>query len=204
MAEMRGGGDLEEMIAIDILPGGYVLSGYTYSSDGDITDHHGSADFWVVRLNEDGSMVWQRTLGGTENENSYAICSTVDGGYILSGFTYSNNGDVSGNNGSGDAWIVKLAPDPTGVSGQGAGAHFSLFPNPTTGDLTIHFEATSSRSNSIGLYDGAGRLLMNLQGANTTTRNSLIKFSIADLPAGIYYLHGVFDARQSTHKVVKL
>ena len=53
--------------------GGYIVAGYTYSNDGDVTGYHGGtnqygyplADAWVVKLNAAGGMVWQRCLGGT-------------------------------------------------------------------------------------------------------------------------------------------
>jgi len=51
---------------------------------------------------------WQNPLGGTGNEWSYCILHTSDGGSIHAGTSGSNNGDVSGNHGANDAWVVKL------------------------------------------------------------------------------------------------
>ena len=51
---------------------------------------------------------WQKCLGGSGTEKANSIHQTSDGGYILSGCTYSNDGDVSGNQGLQDFWIVKL------------------------------------------------------------------------------------------------
>ena len=55
------------------------------------------------------SIQWQRSMGGTSVERANAIKPTSDGGYITVGYTWSNNGDVSGNHGSTDFWVVKLA-----------------------------------------------------------------------------------------------
>jgi hypothetical protein len=55
---------------------------------------------------------WQRTFGGTLDDTGASIAQTTDGGYILCGTTYSNNGNVSGNHGQGDIWVVKI--DATG------------------------------------------------------------------------------------------
>ena len=91
--------------------GGYIVAGDTYSNDGDVTGNHGGYDYWVVKLDANGNRIWQKTLGGTRGEQAYSIKQTKDGGYIVAGLTYSNDGDVTGNNGSSsfsDYWIVKL------------------------------------------------------------------------------------------------
>jgi len=92
--------------------GGYIVAGYTWSNDGDVFGNHGSYDYWIVKLNGNGELEWQKCLGGTCYEKAYSIQQTSDGGYIVAGYTGSNDGDVSGNHGSRDYWIVKL--DETG------------------------------------------------------------------------------------------
>ena len=89
--------------------GGYVLAGSTESNDGDVTGNHGGQDFWIVKLKEDGELEWQRCLGGSSNDTASVVQQTIDGGYIVSGYTESNDGDVSGNRGNSDYWLVKLS-----------------------------------------------------------------------------------------------
>ncbi len=93
--------------------GGYIVAGSTASTNGDITFNHGSYDFWVVKLDNTGVLQWQTTLGGTGNDNASSIQQTSDGGYIVGGSTNSTDGDVTGNQGNVDFWVVKL--DNTGV-----------------------------------------------------------------------------------------
>ncbi len=93
---------------IQTLDGGYVVAGQTSSYDGDVFGFHGSIDMWVVKLDNAGSIQWQRCLGGTSEEQANSIIQTLDGGYVVAGQTSSTNGDVSGNNGSSDFWVVKL------------------------------------------------------------------------------------------------
>lgn len=50
---------------------------------------------------------WQKSLGGSEADSAHSIQQTTDGGYIVAGISYSNDGDVIGNHGDGDFWIVK-------------------------------------------------------------------------------------------------
>jgi len=88
--------------------GSYIFAGGTYSNDGDVSGNHGGQDAWIVKLNASGELEWQKCLGGSGNDFANSILHTSDGGYIFAGFTQSNDGDVSGNNGGQDAWIVKL------------------------------------------------------------------------------------------------
>lgn len=87
---------------------GYALLGYTGSSNGDVTSNQGNSDFWVVKLDANGTTVWQRTYGGSASDEGHSIHATSDGGYALAGQTRSNNGDVSGQHGEEDIWLVKI------------------------------------------------------------------------------------------------
>ncbi|RXE57082.1 hypothetical protein ABH15_02850 [Methanoculleus taiwanensis] len=90
--------------------GGYILIGRTSSNDGDVSGNHGSMDLWVVKLTESGTLAWQRCLGGSEDDMGSGIWVKSDGGYLLAGATESDSGQVTGNHGDGDAWLVELTP----------------------------------------------------------------------------------------------
>jgi hypothetical protein len=88
---------------------GYLVSGRTTSNNGDITSTKGGIDMWVVKLDANGAITWQKTYGGNADEYSVAAAATPDGGYVLTGYTLSNNnGDVAQNHGNTDFWIVKI------------------------------------------------------------------------------------------------
>ncbi|MBN8676660.1 MAG: T9SS type A sorting domain-containing protein [Chitinophagales bacterium] len=104
-----GGSDSDEATSVQqTQDGGYIVSGSTISFDGDVIGNHGGGDYWVLKLSETGQLGWKKTFGGTNNEGCYKVRPTSDGGYILAGYTYSNGGQVSGNHGDIDAWIVKI------------------------------------------------------------------------------------------------
>jgi len=88
--------------------GGFIVAGFTQSNNGDVSGNHGFSDYWVVKLDGSGNIEWQKSLGGSGDENASSIRQTTDGGFIVAGFTASNDGDVSGNHGSRDYWIIKL------------------------------------------------------------------------------------------------
>ncbi len=88
--------------------GGYIVAGSSASNDGDVSGNHGNYDYWIVKLDDSGNIQWQRSLGGSDFDQANSIIHTSDGGYIVAGFSKSNDGDVSGNHGNEDYWIVKL------------------------------------------------------------------------------------------------
>jgi len=93
--------------------GDFVITGHTYSRDGDITENKGKSDYWVFVIDTAGNILGQRTLGGSGNDKAAAITPTFDGGYAIGGSTTSSDGDVSGYHGMEDFWVVKLNPEGT-------------------------------------------------------------------------------------------
>ena len=88
--------------------GEYIIAGNTNSNDGDVSGNNGSSDYWIVKLDNSGDIVWQKCLGGSGDDIAASVQQTNDRGYIIAGYTNSTDGYVSGNNGSSDYWIVKL------------------------------------------------------------------------------------------------
>jgi hypothetical protein len=108
------GGNADE-VAYSVLQtadGGYILTGTSASSaTGNITQNSfGNEDLWVVKLNAAGTILWNKLYGGSGSDNGRAIHQTVDGGFIVTGFTTSSaNGTVIGtNHGANDVWVLKL------------------------------------------------------------------------------------------------
>lgn len=91
--------------------GGYVMAGFTESADFDIENSRGSYDFWAVKVDDKGNLVWEGSFGGTGIERAQDISKTVDGGYVITGNTFSSDTDVSKNNGESDVWLIKIDAD---------------------------------------------------------------------------------------------
>ncbi|MDN5360538.1 MAG: flagellin, partial [Thermotogaceae bacterium] len=79
---------------------------------GDVSGNHGGYDYWIVKLNSDGTLDWEKSLGGSDYDGASSIQQTTDGGYIVAGRSKSNDGDVSENS-DNDSWIVKLSNKQT-------------------------------------------------------------------------------------------
>lgn len=104
-----GGSDADQASDIQQTDdGGYIVAGLSFSSDGNVTVNHGQDDYWIVKLDANGNIKWQKSFGGSYYEVPYSLDKTNDGGYIIAGSSASNDGDVAGNKGEDDYWIVKL------------------------------------------------------------------------------------------------
>lgn len=107
--KVLGGTGDDQTFAIKRVPeGGYILAASTTSNDGQVRGYHGNLDAWLVKLNTDGELLWQKTLGGTGDDYFKSIALSVDGGYTLAGITSSSDGDLSGSHGNTDAWVVNI------------------------------------------------------------------------------------------------
>ena len=76
--------------------GGFIVAGETSSSGA------GYADFWILKLNANGDIVWQKTYGGSNDDIARSIQQTLDGGFIVAGETSSSGA------GYADFWILKI------------------------------------------------------------------------------------------------
>jgi len=88
--------------------GGYVMAGFSESEDFDISDPKGSYDFWVVKIDGEGQLVWEQSFGGSGIDIAQDIARTEDGGYIITGSTISTDGDIAATHGESDVWVIKI------------------------------------------------------------------------------------------------
>ncbi len=72
--------------------GGVVVFGWTGSQDGEVTVNYGMYDMWLVKLNSDGDIEWDKSFGTDDFDYGTAIISTSDGGFLIGGVSTIGNG----------------------------------------------------------------------------------------------------------------
>ncbi|SMC91099.1 hypothetical protein, partial [Moheibacter sediminis] len=90
--------------------GGYVVAGYVSQLGGDVTESYGGQDIWILKLNNDGNLEWQKSIGGSRGEGIQEIQTTLDGGYVVGGYTLSTDGHFEENASKGeqDKFLLKI------------------------------------------------------------------------------------------------
>jgi hypothetical protein len=88
----------------------YVVAGYSFSKNGDLEDfnNHGGGDYWIIKLDYSGNIVWSKLYGGSSWEEVRQVIETRDRGILLAGVSSSKDGDIKEGKGRWDAWLVKL------------------------------------------------------------------------------------------------
>ena len=193
-------GGTKQDYAESIVPsgdGGYVVTGSTASTNGDVVGHDGGTDIWVVKLDVQGNLVWQKTYGGSKGDDSFCISKTSDNGFVVVGYTWSNDGDVSGWHNFSDIWVVKLSPESVGIPTIPAAAQPDIFPNPAGEYFSLQTTGGES-SLEVKLLDMLGREVGNQAISNGG------KVAISTLPKGLYLIQAVGDSgKRYTGKIRK-
>ncbi len=99
--------------AIQTEDNGYIIVGSSDSNDVDIKNNKGSYDFWIIKISETGTLIWEKSFGGSEVDEAQAITKSSDGNYVIIGDTRSSDLDVSKNKGAADLWMIKISPSGT-------------------------------------------------------------------------------------------
>lgn len=90
--------------------GGFIVVGSSTSIDEDVTGHHGTAinnDAWIVKTNSEGELIWQKCLGGTNDDIAINIIEW-DNGYYITGASNSANNDCPANYGNTDILVYYI------------------------------------------------------------------------------------------------
>jgi hypothetical protein len=116
----NGGDGVNTMITTS--DGGFLLGGFSRSDiSGDKSEaSRGGSDYWILKIDQAGNPLWDKTLGGDAIDYLWSLVATFDGGYLLGGLSQSEiTGEKSETSrGDFDYWVVKLGPETVPSPGQ--------------------------------------------------------------------------------------
>ena len=115
--------------------GGYIMAGYSSSGvNGDKTEPSSGAcwncfDYWVIKVDANGVLEWDRTINADGWDEGGAVLQSLDGGYLVGGFSNSSMAEDKSEDSLGDMdfWIVKLDASGSQVWDQTYGGAASDF-----------------------------------------------------------------------------
>ena len=175
---------------------GYIVAGVAESTDGDVSVNLGYIDYWIVKLTSTGNIDWEQSLGGTDADYALSIQQTSDGGYIVAGYSYSNDGDITGNNGEYDYWIVKLGEGVAIEEPLANDNEFNIYPNPAQINLTISINVELKNA-QVEIYNVMGEKVY-----NAAINNKLATINTKQFSSGIYFVIIVAEGKHFTKKLI--
>ncbi|WP_160139744.1 T9SS type A sorting domain-containing protein [Chryseobacterium sp. c4a] len=158
--------------------GGFLLAGTSYSGKGldKKDDSKGGSDIWLIRINEFGDEIWQKTLGSASDEEAKAVIQSTDLGFFVAG----NVQNSSKGYGSKDVWIIRLDKDGKELSqlvlgGKGLDEVEKIIPTKDGGAL-LGIYSRSSEVRASGSEKGSGMRdsgsVSNVQNSNPEPRTT--------------------------------
>lgn len=135
----------------------------------------GLYDYWLVRIDSAGNILWDKTEGGLAENECLSLCQTVDGGWIVAGNSNSGIGGTKSepNLGMFDYWLVKYGPEQiiTGIEDKHQASTFSMYPNPAKEKVSFNSVV------DVRLLSLQGQLIKQVNGVDQLFINELSKGS---------------------------
>jgi Secretion system C-terminal sorting domain/Beta-propeller repeat len=195
------GDDVAESVAVDnygnVYTTGYFngISDFDPSADTINLTAIGYEDTYINKLDALGNFVWVYQFGGNfyergkeikvdENNN---ICTT--GSYHQTvDFDPSENTLNLTSTGSSDIFIHKMNQNMVGIIEYEALDGFTLYPNPSSNEVTIGYSLSSLQNVDFGIYDIRGRLVRKIEKGKKQAGKYVLKVDISNLANGIYVI----------------
>lgn len=138
-----------------------LFCGILRSNDVDASANNGASDWWLVKTDANGNLLWEKNMGGSDQDSAYGIINNGDGTYVIAGQSSSTDIDFTTNFGTTDGWVVNVDGDgninySNNIGGSGYDSIKDIAKSDQ-GDGYIIAGTTNSTdqdlSNSYGSYD---------------------------------------------------
>jgi hypothetical protein len=166
--------------------GGFLLAGTSHSGMGlDKKEaSKGGSDIWLIRINEFGDELWQKTLGTAQDEEARSVIQTADFGFMVAG----NVQNATNGFGSKDVTVTRLDKNGKVLSelvlgGRGLDEVEKMIPTPDGGAL-------------LGVYSRSGKSI--------NDKKSMINDKINDQLSFTNYPKSTENFGEGDYWVIKL
>lgn len=161
------------------------IGGYIVVGDSGVGDHHaGGGDLWLLKIDENGNLLWSETFGDGGSDGGRSIFGTEDGGFVVSGFK-SEAGNIN-------AWILRFAPEQLiGLDENRSNIPSEIllsnnYPNPFNPTTTIEYSLSQSGNVSLTVYNLIGEEVALLYSGNMPAGNHKVIWDASSLASGLY------------------
>lgn len=194
---------------------GYLITGYVGDwTGGDKSEDNLSAQqVWTIKVDSQMHRVWDKTTFTSYTkiiyDESAGILDAGHGCYVVGVHTTAGiGGDKSQPNWEshdslGDYWVVEYCDTVyTAIEEISRDIRLSIFPNPTSSEVSIHLENTDERSASFVLRDLTGRIIYHSDDNNLASSYTKI-LELGNFPSGNYFVEVELEHNRISHKIVK-
>ncbi|RDC65605.1 T9SS type A sorting domain-containing protein [Adhaeribacter pallidiroseus] len=200
-----GGSDQDGAYSLGRSGNAYFISGQGNSPAGadKTAASRGGKEFWFLKPDANDAKVWDKTFGGTIDEELRASIYTQAGGYLLAGRSYfGKNGDKrQDSQGDSAYWLIKIALEkapalamrqvtasPTETTAPAKKLPVHVYPNSFREKVKVCFTLPQTEATIITVYNGQGQVLTTLfPGEAQANRTYEAEGHAPDKPAGIYF-----------------
>ena len=178
---------------------GYILIGTTASFGN-------NNNAWLIKIDAEGNQEWDKTFGGSNDDFGSCIKQTIDGGYIIVGWTKSFG------NGNNDAWLIKIENPLAEIDDSFIPNIFIFrqnYPNPFNPITLLEYDLPKDELVNITIYNIRGKIVKTLVNASQTAGYKSISWNATNdrdepVSAGLY-LYTIQAGRfRQTKKMVLL
>lgn len=180
-----GGSSYEGFTGIALTPeGNCIAAGFATSNDGDVSLNHSPGpssgqtdDFWIMETDESGNLLWEKTFGGSGRDYGSTMALAADGGYLMSGYSTSADGDLSESPTGRKRWTIKLNDV---LASKKFMQQQIVYPNPAQSLLHLQLP-NGNQFESLTITDLSGKIILKQE-------NGFSPVNIENLSAGMYFL----------------
>jgi hypothetical protein len=172
------------------------------SNDGNFSQNFGQYDLFLIALDQSWNVVGYDNLGGSNidgipYEGEISMLKTADGKLMIAASSSSSDGDLPGNYGSYDTWVIKYNPAILlSVEDEGQLPQFSVYPNPVSDEINIVNPANDDAQ--VRIYSIDGRSCF----GEYQISGLINHISVSHLTSGVYLVELQNEKGRSSQKII--